>query len=587
MVLTEELEKLGLSSSESKAYIALTSMKEGRASEIARVSKIPRNKIYAVLESLHMKGFVEIFPEKVMRFRAVPFDSAFLLFLESTERRVDELKKIGEKVANQLKHVRYDRQEVGEFTVYKSKKIIYKKLAELLQSAHESIALCLEMPEMRRVRFLFRDSGKKLNVGIITKIETGTRSEAKEWMGFADLKHIENMPPAKIAVIDGKEVFVFQPDGPIALHSTDKSFVSLIQNFTNILWNSSLPAEERIAWLETGKPIEEMKLIHGRENFYRMLHDIYRSTKKDVIVITTANGIIRIQKYLKETLHDVSSRGARIRCMSMINKSNLGAAEDLTQIGVEIRHIEKPKAVLSCHDNSCLLLIQIEDDSTTLDSPEDTAVLTNQRSATTTFRFILEKMWEQAKSLEERVHEIETGKPVEEVKFIRDEKPIYEITKELSSKAEKEICNLSTEWSPERAIKFGTLDTDMDRARDGVKLRYIYPITKSNMEFVKHIMEFAEVRHIESSPIRRVRIIDNKFCLLRQVEEELLNEKFCIFSQAKDFVSAMKMFYEKMWASAMPAEERIKQLEGEEAEIEEAKRIISQYREKSVEEPFF
>ncbi len=425
MVLTEELEKLGLSNSESRAYIALTSIKEGRASEIARVSRIPRNKIYAVLESLHMKGFAEILPEKVMRFRAVPFDSAFLLFLESSERHVDELKKTGEKVVNQLKHVRYDRHEVGEFTVYKSKKIIYKKLIELIQSAHESIALCLEMPEMRRVYFLFKNSGKKLDVEIITKIETGTRSEAKEWMGFANLRHAENIPPAKIAVIDGKEVFVFQPDAPIALHSTDKSFVSLIQNFTTILWNSSLPAKERIAWLETGKPAED-------------------------------------------------------------------------------------------------------------------------------------------------------------VKFVKGEKAVYEVTKELSLGAKKMICNISTEGSPERTLRFGVFSADEDLAKKGVRFRCIYPITKKNVRFVKKIMGIADVRHIDFSPMR-VRIIDGRMCIVRQLEEEELNEKFCIYSNAKDFISAIQLFFDKTWSQAVPAEARIRQLEGiTNAEVENVK-VIKQYRDKSLE----
>lgn len=579
MILIEELEKFGLSNSESKAYIALTSIKEGRASEIAKVSKIPRNKIYAVLESLHMKGFAEILPEKVMRFRAVPFDSAFLLFLESSERHVDGLKKIGEKVVNQLKHVHYNKHEVGEFTVYKSKKIIYKKLIELLQSAHESVTLCLEMPEMRRVYFLFKNSGKKLNVGIITKIETGTKSEAKEWTGFANLKHAENIPPAKIAIIDGKEVFVFQPDEPIALHSTDKSFVSLIQNFTNILWNSSSPAKERIAWLETGKPAEETRIINGRDKIYEAVKEIYSKTKRDAIILTTARGIVRIHKYLTDVLQEAKAKGVRIRCLTTINKSNL---EIVRNIGIDVRHIEKTHAVVSCHDNSQLLLIQIKDDSPTIESPEDIAILTNQQSTVSTFRYILESMWKQSMTLEERAQEIETGKSAEEVKFIKGEEEIYDTTKVLSSEAKNMICNISTENSPERAIKFNTLGIDKTLSESGIKLKYIYPITKKNMEFVKKIMDFAEVRHIDSSPMR-VRVIDDTSCLIRHLEEEALNEKFCIVSNAKNFVSAMQVFFDKTWSLAIPAEERLQQLEKElDTEIEEAKKLITQYKETSI-----
>jgi hypothetical protein len=175
---------------------------------------------------------------------------------------------------------------------------------------------------------------------------------------------------------------------------------------------------------------------------------------------------------------------------------------------------------------------------------------------------MLENMWDQAKPLEERIHEIETGKPLQEITVIHGEDAIYDFTKELSAGAKDDICVIAAEMSPERAIKFGTFYTDMEKANSGIKIRYIYPITRDNIYLVKKIMEFAEVRHIEEVPIR-VRIVDGKSFLLRHANEEHAPSKLCTFSQAPDFVLIMKAFFEKLWADAMPAEERIRQLESE------------------------
>lgn len=581
MILHKELMKFGLSESESKAYTALLGLREARASEIAKLSSIPRNKIYDIMEGLHKKGFAEIVPEKVMRFRAVPFGSALLLLLEEKGRHLDELAKAGQKMANQLKNVSIRRKpETGEFTVYKSRRLIRKKLEEMLQQARESIFLCVDTTDLKRLHFL--SGSMHAGIKIITRIDSCTKAVAKKWSAFSAVRHTENIPSDRIAIIDNKEAFVFHGTSPVALYSSDQSFVTLMKNLADMLWNSSLSSKDRIAWLETGKPVEETKYVHGRENLYKLVRELFRSAEKDVIIATTANGAIRINRYLRDALKETTERGVKIRLLTVVNKSN---ADILGNSFIEIRHTERIYSVLNCFDSSKLVLVQINDDSPTMDSPDDVAIITNQLPTVSTFRAILETLWEHAKPLGSRIHEVQTGRPIEEVRFIREESSVYEATKELSSTAKKEICNISTEGSPERAVRFGTLDTDIDRARNGVRLRYMYPITGNNVGLVKEVMKFAEVRHVDATPIR-VRIVDDESCLLRHTEEEFVNEKFCIFSQARYFVSAMKMFYEKMWAGAMPAEQRIRQLESGEAEIEEAKKIISRFREQSVEESF-
>jgi len=54
-----DLESTGLSSYESKAYVALVAMGFGTADDIAGLSRIPRTSSYKVLKGLEEKGFVE------------------------------------------------------------------------------------------------------------------------------------------------------------------------------------------------------------------------------------------------------------------------------------------------------------------------------------------------------------------------------------------------------------------------------------------------------------------------------------------------------------------------------------------------
>ena len=55
--IIESLEKFGLTRYEAKAYIGMTNLISGKAEEIAKVSEIPRSKIYNTLKELDKKGF--------------------------------------------------------------------------------------------------------------------------------------------------------------------------------------------------------------------------------------------------------------------------------------------------------------------------------------------------------------------------------------------------------------------------------------------------------------------------------------------------------------------------------------------------
>lgn len=86
------LNKLGLTDSEAKVYLAL--LKNGSASgyEASKISAVPRSKIYNILESLITKGFI-LFAEEENnnRYAALPFDEIEKKVKNETKNVLDEL----------------------------------------------------------------------------------------------------------------------------------------------------------------------------------------------------------------------------------------------------------------------------------------------------------------------------------------------------------------------------------------------------------------------------------------------------------------------------------------------------------------
>ncbi len=94
---TEELKLLGLTDYEARTFVALHTIEEGSASQIARVSRVPRSSVYEVLRSLEQKGAVISEQGKPLRYRLASLDSA----LESLEGyRKKEIAKMGKDLVN-------------------------------------------------------------------------------------------------------------------------------------------------------------------------------------------------------------------------------------------------------------------------------------------------------------------------------------------------------------------------------------------------------------------------------------------------------------------------------------------------------
>jgi len=556
------LRKFGLTKNEAKIYIALLTLKEARASEVAKETSIPRNKIYEIVEGLSKKGFVEILPEKVLRYKALPFESAFDYYIQRYQRRIKSLQESKEKINEYLKKAVVSKkgEEQGYFAVIRSKSIIYKKIEEMLSKADKNCTMMINSSDIRRLTYSVKDASKKIKIQVLSPINADNRHLAKKWLSFAELRHYEAENNVKIVIIDDSEILVFQTNVPMALYSNDPQFVAMLISFVGSIWENSPPGKDKITQLETGKPIEEIRQIRGRENIYQELGNLYSSAKKDVILMTTSHGTVRYYKYLRQFAESAINRGVRIRILAHVNKTSIDYIKKLTDIGIEIKHVEKIYAVLSCYDDSYMNMMRVRNDNTSLKS-DDISIITNQEYTVKMMRQMLEEMWLHGIDALQMVENIEKGTPIKEMKVITGKENIYKLLRDITSQAKKEICMIATEKSLERAIKHNYLDIDKKLPKK-VRLRYIIPITKNNIDIVKKTMKFAEVRHVKFTPIR-VRIIDSEKCTIRYGGEEsaYLEEGICVFSNIDSYVATMKDYFEKIWMEAVDAEEKIKEIE--------------------------
>jgi two-component system, OmpR family, sensor histidine kinase VicK len=100
----------------------------------------------------------------------------------------------------------------------------------------------------------------------------------------------------------------------------------------------------------------------------------------------------------------------------------------------------------------------------------------------------------------------------------------------------------------------------------GIKLRYITDITKDNVKYCKELMmKFAyEIRHLDGIKAN-FSVSETEYLasatLVEEVQQPMISIQQVIYSNVKDIVAQQKYVFESFWNKAIPAENRIKEIE--------------------------
>jgi sugar-specific transcriptional regulator TrmB len=138
--LISNLEKLGLTENEAKAYVGLVSLREATAREIHELTNVPRAKIYEILKVLTKKGFLEVRQGTPTHFRAVDPKQVIAKikdeFLDCTTETLDLLNELG-----------YELPTMSPVWCIQSEWGIRNRIREILAGVKEELIIFSSNPE--------------------------------------------------------------------------------------------------------------------------------------------------------------------------------------------------------------------------------------------------------------------------------------------------------------------------------------------------------------------------------------------------------------------------------------------------------
>lgn len=134
------LEKLGLTENEAKAYIGLVSLREATAREIHELTNVPRAKIYEILKVLAKKGFLEVRQGSPTYFRAVDPKQVI-------GKIKDEFLNCTIETLDQLNQLSYELPQTSPVWCIQSEWGIKNRIREILGGIKEELIIFSTSPE--------------------------------------------------------------------------------------------------------------------------------------------------------------------------------------------------------------------------------------------------------------------------------------------------------------------------------------------------------------------------------------------------------------------------------------------------------
>jgi sugar-specific transcriptional regulator TrmB len=145
-----ELTRLGLTSYEAKAYVALLGRGSFAAAEVARQAGLPRQRIYDVLASLVERGLATARPGRVVKYAAVAPEQALGRLLEAQRRHLEETERaIAATVAELTPAFAAGREHTDPLDyidVLRDARAISERFAELQASVQREILVFTKPP---------------------------------------------------------------------------------------------------------------------------------------------------------------------------------------------------------------------------------------------------------------------------------------------------------------------------------------------------------------------------------------------------------------------------------------------------------
>jgi sugar-specific transcriptional regulator TrmB len=223
--LAAELTRLGLTSYEAKAYIALLGRHSFTAAQVSRQAELPRQRIYDVLESLVSKGMATARPGQVIKYAATEPASAIERLVASRRNELKRLEQVASRTVEALAAAFAAGQEHSDpmeyIEVLREPRAINARFDELQAAARKEILVFTRPPYAKPPQSNLEglEVTRRIDVRSLYEPSVFTDRDAvagvRRFIRVGEKARVVDELPLKLVIIDAS-IVMFGMQDPVA-----------------------------------------------------------------------------------------------------------------------------------------------------------------------------------------------------------------------------------------------------------------------------------------------------------------------------------------------------------------------------------
>jgi sugar-specific transcriptional regulator TrmB len=252
------LRNLGLTSVQTRVYLALVESGSSTISAISKTSGVSRPDVHRTISKLQKMCLVEKIIKKPLEYRAIPIREGLSLLLESKTHQYEKIRAEARMWLNSPQLEKNEKRpiESPQFVLIPKGRTVINRIRTAIESAEQSIDLVLSWKRFSRgIISTFDESIERAwaaNVKVRFILESPLANKTGDhFVQFCrekpscQVRFIPRYPKTVFGIYDKKEVFIIVQSktdlpGSPALWSNNHSLIGLAQDHFEILWLTAM-----------------------------------------------------------------------------------------------------------------------------------------------------------------------------------------------------------------------------------------------------------------------------------------------------------------------------------------------------------
>jgi two-component system sensor histidine kinase VicK len=394
-------------------------------------------------------------------------------------------------------------------------------------------SIVVEVPEYRNGYIQIRKRGGKIRA--FTEITKDNINYCKELMKLVDeLRHLNGVKGGlAVSETEYMATTVLEEAKPLTqvIFSSVKEVVEQGQYIFDTLWNTAIPAEQKIREIEEGVMPIRTRLL---ENQDEIIKEIKRKNNAatNLSICTGFGGMQMSYKYLFDSYKNVVDtykkkvkEGSGLRWITNIDRSSLDLVKKFLQAGISIRHIKNmPPLSFGVSDKEVALTIEKMEGG----KISQNFLISNERLYVNHFNSLFEELWKDGIDALERIEGIEQGIDLEDIEVIPSSAKAHDKYLNIVKSASEEILLIFPTTSAFiRQEKIGVIQLAEEAAKErNVIVRILVPanslIEQIIARLIQHYPNHIGVRYIEQmlNAKATILVVDRRESLVIELKDD-------------------------------------------------------------------